>query len=105
MLEGVTMELTRDPDTGEILLEELPSDTSTMIEVLDLAFPHKCIATHERPHEAHRYAGKRELIDLLLTLKQFEEEAQDEQEALAGEQSTSLPRVLGKHPHRKRLPT
>lgn len=43
-----------------------------LIEQLDKAFPHQCILPNEPEWKAHRYAGKRELIDELMTAKAAE---------------------------------
>ncbi|EEE43296.1 hypothetical protein [Roseibium alexandrii] len=52
----------------------LPLDSSTLIEELDKMFPNKCIGKGETAEEAHRYAGRRELIDELKELKRQTEE-------------------------------
>lgn len=38
-----------------------------LISELDRAYPPRCIAPSESPEAAHRYAGRRELIDELKT--------------------------------------
>lgn len=44
-----------------------------LIEHLDVAFPHTCIAKGQSLEDAHRYAGQRELIDLLVLAKHDEQ--------------------------------
>lgn len=56
-------------------LEALPYSVETLIERLDEEFPHRCVRPHESPEEAHRYAGKRELVDFLLRLLNETEES------------------------------
>jgi hypothetical protein len=49
-------------------IERIPLYSLDLIQLLDAAFPRKCIGANERPEDAHRYAGKREVVDLLLRL-------------------------------------
>jgi hypothetical protein len=49
-----------------------------LIEELDRLYPAKCIAIGEDAALAHRYAGKRELIESLLALR----DSQDSQDTL-----------------------
>lgn len=44
----------------------IPRESVGLINALDGAYPHRCIGRGQPPEEAHRYAGKRELIDMLL---------------------------------------
>lgn len=51
-----------------------PSDLITMkatalIEILHEKFPNRCIQKGETLEDAHRYAGQRQLVDILLALK------------------------------------
>lgn len=46
--------------------DPLPYTSEALIKGLDEAIPHRCIRPGESQEEAHRYAGKRELIDFLL---------------------------------------
>lgn len=49
-----------------------------LIEALSAAFPHRCIGKTETEIDAHRYAGKRELIDWLVAVKFAEQEPDDD---------------------------
>jgi hypothetical protein len=78
------MSLMRDASFGADSLQdhvEIPRDSYDLINLLDKAYPHRCLALGESPEAAHRYAGARELIDELIALKQEELEGQDEDEA------------------------
>ena len=44
-------------------MKNLPVTSTELIEALDALYPPRCIGPDETPIEAHRYAGKRELID------------------------------------------
>lgn len=44
-----------------------------LVEVLNLHYPPKCIQPGETLEDAHRYAGKRELVDFLITILKREE--------------------------------
>lgn len=62
--------------------DELP-DFATMsayqlIDMLDAAYPHQCIAPGQTLELAHRYAGRRELIDELLRAKIDEQSAKED---------------------------
>ena len=46
----------------------LPALTEDLMKFLDRLYPHTCISPTETLEMAHRYAGKRELIDELLEL-------------------------------------
>lgn len=48
-------------------MDRLPVLAIDLILELDKAYPHRCIGPVEDPIRAHRYAGKRELIDKLLS--------------------------------------
>ena len=45
----------------------LPFDTRELLRELNATFPARCIRKGETLEDAHRYAGKRELIDYLIT--------------------------------------
>jgi len=51
-------------------LEDLPALSTSLIEELDLLFPPRCIRLNETLEQAHREAGKRELVDFLVQLAQ-----------------------------------
>ena len=55
-------------------IESLPVLSADLVERLDKAFPAKCIGPSQTPEQAHRYAGKRELVDFLLYLLEEAEE-------------------------------
>lgn len=46
-------------------MKVLPHSVPDLIAELDVMYPARCIAPDESLHEAHRYAGKRELIEEL----------------------------------------
>lgn len=45
----------------------LPIETGALVRLLDECFPHRCPRLGANPDEVQRYAGKRDLIDLLLS--------------------------------------
>lgn len=47
----------------------LPLDTHELIDMIDEMFPPQCIQPNQTIESAHRYAGKRELIDYLIKLQ------------------------------------
>lgn len=47
-------------------LKQIPTLSVDLIEALDKTFPAKCIKKGESLEDAHRYAGKRDLIETLL---------------------------------------
>lgn len=47
-------------------IERIPFHSADLIHLLNEAFPVKCIGPQDRIEDAHRYAGKREVVDLLL---------------------------------------
>lgn len=57
-------------------MKYLPYDTLELIEQLDKNFPHECIQPNESEIAAHRRAGKRELIDYLIDLRNKTEKRQ-----------------------------
>lgn len=65
------------PDTQKNPLDdgELPRDSYTLIDLLNKAFPHRCILPGETPEAAHRRAGVRDLIDELMIWRDAEIEA------------------------------
>lgn len=46
--------------------EALPAYSVSLVTMLDAEFPHRCPRKGEDAESVQRYAGKRELIDLLL---------------------------------------
>lgn len=50
--------------------EEMPRDSYELIDKLDEAFPHQCIGRNESEIAAHRYAGRRALIDWLINWRE-----------------------------------
>ena len=54
-----------DPDFAVMSAHQL-------IDWLDTDFPHRCVGVNETELAAHRYAGKRELIDMLVSIKKHE---------------------------------
>lgn len=54
-------------------MKNLPGSARDLIKALDAEFPARCIRADESPEGAHRYAGKREVVDYLLTLLQRSE--------------------------------
>jgi hypothetical protein len=55
--------------------DRLPHLTGDLLEWLDQKIPKQCIRAGESLEEAHRYAGKRELVSFLL--KRFLEENEE----------------------------
>ena len=49
-------------------MNKLPAYSTDLIARLDRLFPPRCIQSRETPEQAHRYAGKRELVEYLLSL-------------------------------------
>jgi hypothetical protein len=49
-------------------LERLPIESQDLVAHLDRLIPPRCISPNETPEQAHRYAGKRELVEYLLVL-------------------------------------
>jgi len=54
--------------------EEWPNITEALLKVLQERFPEKCIRSGESLEEAHRYAGKVELIQFLKQVRQLQRE-------------------------------
>lgn len=46
-------------------MKTVPTYTSDLIEALDKEYPPRCILPSETPEMAHRYAGARDVIDML----------------------------------------
>lgn len=59
--------------------ERLPVSSYELIDQLDAAYPHQCVRPGQTFEQAHREAGKRELIDALLEARaeELETEALD----------------------------
>lgn len=55
-------------------LKDLPARSVDLIDQLDKLYPHMCIREGETLESAHRRAGCRELIDLLLDLRRLSED-------------------------------
>lgn len=51
------------------MLSTLPPLSTHLIEELDRLIPARCIGASESASDAHRYAGKRELVEALIRLK------------------------------------
>lgn len=67
------LDLTNDEDVP------LPRDSYKLVELLDQLYPPRCILPSESPESAHRYAGVRDLVDVLVEWKREEEtKAKDE---------------------------
>lgn len=49
-------------------MRKLPLDSKTLIETLNAEFPHKCPHPAQSDREIWMYAGRRALIDYLLTV-------------------------------------
>lgn len=62
-------------ETDEVKLADMSA--FQLIDLLDRAYPPRCIAANEKPHEAHRYAGLRELVESLVAEKQHELDTAD----------------------------
>jgi hypothetical protein len=45
-----------------------------LIAHLNLVYPHQCITSLQTLEDAHRYAGKRELIDTLISAMTHEQD-------------------------------
>lgn len=59
-------------------MQKLPAMAADLIRELDRTIPERCIGAHESLEDAHRYAGKRELVlSLLLRLKASEAAGSD----------------------------
>jgi hypothetical protein len=56
------------------LFEKLPTFSVDLIAELDKAIRHECIRPGESIEDAHRRAGKRELIDSLLLARERKDE-------------------------------
>jgi len=50
-------------------IDRLPAYSADLIDELNKFIPHRCIDVGTTMEEAHRYAGKRELIDFLVRLR------------------------------------
>lgn len=57
--------------------ENFPVFAKDLIEWLDQAFPHKCPSPEQSEREIWMYAGKRELVDLLITKQKLSEQKED----------------------------
>lgn len=50
-------------------MEFIPANSYELIDLLDLEFPDRCIAPGETPEAAHRRAGARSVVAMLLRLR------------------------------------
>jgi hypothetical protein len=50
-------------------MDKIPPFSADLITLLDQEFPHRCADIGENMETIQRYAGKRELVDLLLCLQ------------------------------------
>jgi hypothetical protein len=62
------------------LPESIPARAAALLKMLDLCIPHRCPGAGEDAEAVQRYAGKRELVDLLLSRLEgdIEKERNDE---------------------------
>lgn len=60
------------PEEFEEVVDFATMSAYQLIDFLNRDYPHRCIGKSETEIEAHRYAGKRELIDDLLQAKSDE---------------------------------
>jgi hypothetical protein len=51
-------------------VQTLPLYAEELVEELSKTFPPRCITPGQSLEDAHRYAGKRELVEFLLTVAQ-----------------------------------
>ena len=49
-------------------MDKLPFYSADLIKALDELVPPRCIGSRQAPEDAHRYAGKRELVEFLIGL-------------------------------------
>ena len=74
-------------------LKSIPTFSTDLIKALDESFPAECIKPGQSLEDAHRYAGKRELVETLLhKLKKqsaMDLEGKDAQTIIATADSTS----------------
>jgi len=50
-------------------MKTLPAASRDLIAALDEAFPARCIRPGESPEDAHRYAGRRDIVEFLISLR------------------------------------
>lgn len=56
--------------------EKIPTYSTELVKRLDAIYPHQCLAPGESVEIHHRYAGRRELIDELISwVKESTEES------------------------------
>jgi hypothetical protein len=65
-------------------LKSFPPISRPLVERLDRLFPHKCPDKDTPDREIWIYSGKREVIDFLLRVLNFQEKGDDEQDESAG---------------------
>jgi len=54
-------------------IEQLPIYATDLVLQLDKYLPHRCVRSGEPLEDAHRYSGKRDLVDFLLRLLEKDE--------------------------------
>ena len=64
-------------------MEFIPASAEELVSALDKEFPHRCIEASQDPVLAHRYAGKRELVDWLIRI------TEDTREEMLKQQTTT----------------
>lgn len=47
-----------------------------LITILDRLYPERCISPHDTLESAHRYAGRRELINELTFIRDYDQDAE-----------------------------
>jgi hypothetical protein len=62
-------------EPNDDLPEELPASSDELIALLNRVYPHRCILPTEGELAAHRYAGARDLIDMLIEWRDETKEA------------------------------
>lgn len=50
-------------------MKHIPHTVDELIDTLDVENPPRCITRNQTLEDAHRYAGRRELIDQLIELR------------------------------------
>jgi hypothetical protein len=62
--------------------DDFPRGSSDLIDLLDKAYPHRCLRIDEDVTEHHRYSAVRDMIDQMISWRD---------EALYGNDDTSVP--------------
>jgi len=63
----------------EITMNDLPLYSEELIKQLDAMFPHRCPTIDMSMEKIQRYAGTRDLIDMLLTKLNSQQSRQDKE--------------------------